>query len=128
MLAASRKLGRVPGSVLGLSCVRVVFAEALHPVCRGEAVVMTDTSPFSVQRDDYTKSVSVIPMITLQTLRAQCVSRFTVMFRTEYAFKAVKAAGITSIAVRGKDSVCVVTQKKVTVGHGRLYLCEVRDS
>lgn len=34
---------------------------------------------------------------------------------TEYAFKAVKAAGITSIAVRGKDSVCVVTQKKVTV-------------
>ena len=33
----------------------------------------------------------------------------------EYAFKAVKAAGITSIAVRGKDSVCFVTQKKVTV-------------
>ncbi|PIA43115.1 hypothetical protein AQUCO_02000512v1 [Aquilegia coerulea] len=32
---------------------------------------------------------------------------------TEYAFKAVKASGITSIAVRGKDSVCVVTQKKV---------------
>ncbi|MCI02356.1 proteasome subunit alpha type-6, partial [Trifolium medium] len=26
---------------------------------------------------------------------------------------AVKAAGITSIGVRGKDSVCVVTQKKV---------------
>lgn len=35
--------------------------------------------------------------------------------RIEYAFKAVKAAGITSIAVRGKDSVCFVTQKKVTV-------------
>ncbi|GBG76909.1 hypothetical protein CBR_g23123 [Chara braunii] len=31
----------------------------------------------------------------------------------EYAFKAVKAAGITSIGVRGKDCVCVVTQKKV---------------
>ncbi|GJT16010.1 proteasome subunit alpha type-6, partial [Tanacetum coccineum] len=30
-----------------------------------------------------------------------------------YAFKAVKAAGVTSIGVRGKDSVCVVTQKKV---------------
>ncbi|CAA6664633.1 unnamed protein product [Spirodela intermedia] len=30
-----------------------------------------------------------------------------------YAFKAVKAAAITSIAVRGKDSICVVTQKKV---------------
>lgn len=33
----------------------------------------------------------------------------------EYAFKAVKSAGITSIGVRGKDSVCVVTQKKVPV-------------
>ncbi|CAJ2636503.1 unnamed protein product [Trifolium pratense] len=31
----------------------------------------------------------------------------------EYAFKAVKSAGNTSIGVRGKDSDCVVTQKKV---------------
>lgn len=37
------------------------------------------------------------------------------LFQVEYAFKAVKAAGITSIGVRGKDSVCVVTQKKVPV-------------
>ncbi|KAL3155501.1 Polyamine N-acetyltransferase 1 [Trebouxia sp. C0009 RCD-2024] len=36
------------------------------------------------------------------------------LYQVEYAFKAVKAAGITSIAVRGKDSVCFVTQKKVT--------------
>ncbi|PPD97415.1 hypothetical protein GOBAR_DD05565 [Gossypium barbadense] len=35
------------------------------------------------------------------------------LFQVEYAFKAVKAAGITSIGVRGKDSVCFVTQKKV---------------
>ncbi|KAJ6742675.1 PROTEASOME SUBUNIT ALPHA TYPE-6, partial [Salix viminalis] len=35
------------------------------------------------------------------------------LFQVEYAFKAVKAAAITSIGVRGKDSVCVVTQKKV---------------
>jgi hypothetical protein len=34
---------------------------------------------------------------------------------SEYAFKAVKAAGITSIGVRGTDSVCFVTQKKVPV-------------
>ena len=33
----------------------------------------------------------------------------------EYAFKAVKAASTTSIGVRGSDSVCVVTQKKVPV-------------
>ncbi|CAL9110613.1 unnamed protein product [Musa textilis] len=34
------------------------------------------------------------------------------LYRVEYAFKAVEASGITSIGVRGKDSVCVVTQKK----------------
>lgn len=35
------------------------------------------------------------------------------LYQVEYAFKAVKAAGVTSIGVKGKDSVCVVTQKKV---------------
>jgi hypothetical protein len=35
--------------------------------------------------------------------------------RAEYAFKAVKSVGVTSIGVRGKDCVCVVTQKKVPV-------------
>lgn len=33
--------------------------------------------------------------------------------RAEYAFKAVKSSGFTSIGVRGKDSVVVVTQRKV---------------
>jgi 20S proteasome subunit alpha 1 len=40
------------------------------------------------------------------------------MCSTEYAFKAVKSAGNTLIGVRGKDSVCVVTQKKVPVSRG----------
>lgn len=35
------------------------------------------------------------------------------LYQVEYAFKAVKGPGITSIAVRGRDSVCAVTQKKV---------------
>lgn len=35
------------------------------------------------------------------------------LYQVEYAFKAVKGPGITSIAVRGKEAVCAVTQKKV---------------
>ncbi|KAL6140651.1 hypothetical protein ACLB2K_058949 [Fragaria x ananassa] len=46
------------------------------------------------------------------------------LFQVEYAFKAVKSAGITSIGVRGKDSVCVVTQKKVPVSITGSYFHE----
>lgn len=33
----------------------------------------------------------------------------------EYAFKAVKLANETALGIRGEDSVCIVTQKKVPV-------------
>ena len=37
------------------------------------------------------------------------------LYQIEYSFNAVKNAGFTSIGVRGKDSVVVVTQKKIPV-------------
>ena len=54
-------------------------------------------------------SVPNLPCVHPSKTELQCHDR------AEYAFKAVKSSGISSIAVRGKDSVVAVTQKKVPV-------------
>jgi 20S proteasome subunit alpha 1 len=36
-------------------------------------------------------------------------------YSSEYAFKAIKTENLTSLGIRGADSCCVITQKKVPV-------------
>lgn len=97
---------------------------------------MTGTSPSFLTKDDCIKLVSYTYLLPSEgalrsqqrsTERSSVVSESIANQRhqTEYAFKAVTAANIMSIGIRGKDCAVVLSQKKVPV---RSILLTLRDS
>jgi hypothetical protein len=67
---------------------------------------LTGTSQSSRTRGGYIKSVWISVLYGIQ---------LTHDFQ-EYAFKAITAANIMSIGIKGKDCAVVISQKKVPVG------------
>jgi 20S proteasome subunit alpha 1 len=46
------------------------------------------------------------------------------LYQIEYAFKAISAAGVTAIAVRGKEGVVIVGQRKIQVSQQNMNTIE----
>lgn len=91
-----------------------------------EVLVTTGTSPSFRIRGDSIKLVGLDYFATPNARMMQMVvtDASLHLHYAEYAFKAITAANITSVGVRGKSCAVVISQKKVPVRAAFRYLSQ----